>query len=248
VTSWQAVLTAALIGSERAALPVPRPGSGDDPAAALLDDAALLTVARRGGLNAGHATPPAEPGPDPRPEVSAAAGRTLARILHGDPVAAGSGAGPSLLAEWLIASTARGLRPPPRYLPVLLDRGRRIATVEEAGLRGLVAVAGGPRARWLAALNPAWSYLPGEPVPAALPRLEYLDRTAFAEQVTMAMRQLSNVPLTANRELRSAGRSADPALGAPGALADFPPESPNVLHAMLALVRFRYVMLKELEL
>ena len=54
-------------------------------------------------------------------------------------------------------------------------------------------------------------------------------------------------PLNASRVIRLTGRRADPALGAPGALADFPPEAPNALHTMLAVLRFRYEMLKELD-
>jgi len=251
VTSWQAVLTAALMGSERSALTVPHrdtaagpDGAGtstdwDDPAAALLDEAALLTVARRAGRLPDHAVPLPEPGSDPRPEACLAAGRRLGRILGGENT--------DLLAEWLIAATARGLRPPARHLPALLDRVRRVGSADDAELRALVAAAGGPRARWLAGMNPAWAYLLAVPVPAALPRLEYLDRDAFAQRVTLAVRQLSNAPLTASRDLRAAGRAADPALGAPGALADFPPGAPNVLHTMLAVVRFRHEMLRELD-
>lgn len=255
MTTWQAVLTAALMGSERSALTLQHrdtatgpdgaaPGTGadwEDLASALLDEAALLTVARRAGRLPDRAVPVPEPEPDPRPPAGRAADRRLARILGGENA--------DLLAEWLIAATARGLRPPPRHLPALLDRVRRVASADDAELRVLVAAAGGPRARWLAAMNPAWAYLLAYPPggPAGTPRLEYLDRDAFAQRVTLAVRQLSNAPLTASRDLRAAGRAADPALGAPGALADFPPSAPNVLHTMLAVVRFRYEMLRELD-
>ena len=79
--------------------------------------------------------------------VSPAAGRRLARMLGGEY--------PDLLAEWLAAAAARGLRPPPQLLPALLDRARRAAAADP-GLPRLVAEAGGPRARWLAGLNPDW--------------------------------------------------------------------------------------------
>jgi hypothetical protein len=62
-----------------------------------------------------------------------------------------------------------------------------------------------------------------------------------------AMGAITRAPLGAHRAIRLAGLWADPALGAPGALADFPPEAPNVLHNMLAVLRFRYEMLKELD-
>jgi hypothetical protein len=222
-----------------------------DPAAALLDHAALLTVARRAGRRPERAGSPAPAGPDPRPLVSHAAGRRLARILAGDPVPGASGAEGNLLAEWLTAVVVRGLRPPPQFLPALLDRARRVASTnpdpDDAKLRGLVAAAGGPRASWLAGMNPVWSYLLAEPAPAAIAPPEYLGRAAFAEVLGKAMTEMSQSPLTASRIIRLAGRRADPALGAPGVLAEFPPQAPNVLHTMLAVLRFRHDMLKELD-
>src|ERR1700733_821060 len=59
-----------------------------------------------------------------------------------------------LLAEWLTEATARGLRPPPQLLPALLETAR--ANPRPAGWRRLVAEAGGPLGRWLAAVNPEW--------------------------------------------------------------------------------------------
>jgi hypothetical protein len=172
MSTWQDLVTASLIGTERAEVPATRiPGwpAGDapgqdgraghaasqdglsrDPAALLLDQAALLTVARRAGRTADDAEPLAAAGPDPRPAASPAAGERLARILSGDH--------PDLLAEWLRAAAARGLRAPAQVLPALLDRCRR-AGPADSGLRHLVAEAGGTRARWLARLNPDWKWL-----------------------------------------------------------------------------------------
>jgi Family of unknown function (DUF5691) len=172
VSNWQAVLSAALIGAERAVVPpppgapVPSPDPASaDPAGALLDHAALLTVARRAGQFAGAAEPPRPAAADPRPVVSAAGGRRLRRILGGENA--------DLLHEWLTAVVTRGLRPPPQYLPALLDRARRVAASnpdpDEARLRGLVAAAGGPRAMWLAGLNPAWSWLTADHDPSGQP-------------------------------------------------------------------------------
>jgi len=158
VSTWQDLVTASLIGTERTGLPdtgVPgQPGPADarrptqapdDPAALLLDRAALLTVARRGGRPAGHAEPPPEAEPDPAPAVSPAAGRRLARMLGGEH--------PDLLAEWLTAVVARDRRAPAHLLPALLDRARRVSP-SDPELRRLAAEAGGSRARWLAGLNP----------------------------------------------------------------------------------------------
>ena len=275
VTSWQAVLTAALIGSERAVVPPPPPGFPApasvqaDPAAELLDQAALLTAARRAGVRPVHAEPPPPAAQDSRPLVSPAGARRLARILGSDPLAGGAGASggtsgsPELLTEWLIAVVACGLRPPPEFLPALLELARRGSTAaresaqrdpggiraDEVWLPELILVAGGPRARWLAGLNPPWARLPTIAVPAERRYLPgpYLSAAQLAEVLTRAMREITQAPLGAHRAVRQAGLRADPALGAPGGMADFPPEAPNVLHSMLAVLRFRYEMLKELE-
>ena len=182
VSGWQDLVTASLIGTERAVVPATEiPGAlaladvtpadpapdltpanpgpdaapaGLDPAALLLDRAALLTAARRAGRRPGQADPLPQAEPDPRPAVSPAAGLRLARMLRGQH--------PELLAEWLAAAAARGLRPPPQLLPALLDRARRATPGEPApsqqALPRLVAEAGGPRARWLASLNPDWEF------------------------------------------------------------------------------------------
>jgi len=161
VSTWQDLVTASLIGTERArvplvavpGLPTPPGAPPDDPAALLLDRAALLTVARRGGQPPGRAEPRAAAEPDPAPAVSPVAGRRLARMLGGEH--------PDLLAEWLTAVVTRGRRVPAQLLPALLDRVRR-ATPADPELRRLAAEAGGSRARWLAGLNPAWKFLLAE--------------------------------------------------------------------------------------
>jgi hypothetical protein len=140
VSSWPDLVTASLIGTERTGVP----------AALLLDRAALLTVARRGGRPAGHAEPPPAAEPDPAPAVSPAAGRRLARMLGGEH--------PDLLAEWLTAAVARDRRVPAHLLPALLDRARRVSP-SDPELRRLSAQAGGSRARWLAGLNPDWRFV-----------------------------------------------------------------------------------------
>ena len=157
MSTWQDLVTASLIGTERSAVPlvavrgVPTPADAlADPAAILLDRAALLTVARRGGRQAEQAEPlpPAEP--DPAPAVGRAAARRLARMLGGEH--------PDVLAEWLAAVVARGRRAPAALLPALLDRARRFAAVDPE-LRRLAAEAGGSRARWLAGFNPDWKFV-----------------------------------------------------------------------------------------
>jgi Family of unknown function (DUF5691) len=157
VSAWQDLVTASLMGTERAAVPaVPVPGSPGregapaDPAALLLDQAALLTAARRGGRRPERAEPLAAAEPDTVPAVRRAARIRLARMLGGEH--------PDLLAEWLAAVAGRGRRVPAQSLPALLHQARR-GLPADSELRRLVAAAGGPRARWLAGLNPEWAFV-----------------------------------------------------------------------------------------
>jgi Family of unknown function (DUF5691) len=161
MSTWQDLVTASLIGTERVVVPpAGLPGlpsvedDTGDPAAVLLDRAALATAARRAGRRPDQAEPLAVCEPDPRPAVSPAAARRLRRLLSGDH--------PDLLTEWLAAAVARGLRLPPELLAALLDRARR-ALPADPGLPRLLAEAGGPRARWLAGLNPDWEHSVEEP-------------------------------------------------------------------------------------
>jgi hypothetical protein len=163
MSTWQDLVTASLLGTERTAVPlvavpgVPAPADAPaDPAAMLLDRAALLTVARRGGRPAERAKPLPAAEPDPASAVSPAAARRLARMLGGDH--------PDALAEWLTAAVARGRRAPAHLLPALLDRARRVSPADPE-LRRLAALAGGSRARWLAGLNRDWAYVTAHTLP-----------------------------------------------------------------------------------
>ena len=202
--TWHDLVTASLIGTERAVVPAvgipglpPAEEDAGDPAAVLLDRAALLTAARRAGRRPDHAEPLPVCEPDPRPMVSPAAGRRLARMLSGEY--------PELLAEWLTTVTARGLRPPPRLLPALLNRARRGPT--ELGLARLVAEAGGPRAEWLARLNPDWEFVAG-PVPAGQDAWR-LGHTAQRRQYLASL--LASDPGAARDLIRGGWGTAGPA-------------------------------------
>jgi Family of unknown function (DUF5691) len=165
LSTWHDLVTASLIGTERTGVPAagipglpPAEDDAGDPAAVLLDRAALLTTARRAGRRPDRAEPLPGCEPDPRHPVSPAAADRLARMLGGEH--------PDLLIEWLRAVTARDLRLPPQFLPVLLDRVRRLGPRDTA-LAHLVAESGGPRAGWLAALNPDWEFA-AAPTPRTL--------------------------------------------------------------------------------
>jgi Family of unknown function (DUF5691) len=161
LSTWRDLVTASLIGTERSVVPAvavpglpPAEDDPGDPAVVLLDRAALLTAARRAGRRPDRAEPLPVCALDPRPTVSPAAARRLRRLIGGEQ--------PDLLTEWLTAAVARGLLLPPQLLPALLDRARRIRPADQ-GLPGLLAAAGGPRARWLADLNPDWEHAVEEP-------------------------------------------------------------------------------------
>src|SRR6266545_2542158 len=166
VTAWDELVSTALVGTERrpvpavtvagvvAAAPHATTAHGglahaEDPAALLLDRAALLAVQRRAGRVAGRAAPlplaPAERTPPARP----AAARRLVRLLAGDHH--------EVLPEWLDAAAAHGVRAPADLLPDLLAFGRR-----DRSLRAAIAAVAGRRGRWLAGLNPEWAYLLAE--------------------------------------------------------------------------------------
>ncbi|PRX96296.1 DUF5691 domain-containing protein [Allonocardiopsis opalescens] len=157
---WEELVSSALLGTDRR--PVPPAGEPaeeapvDDPAAVLLERAAPAVVRLRAGRMPGRAAP-VEPAPhDAGPFASDAAAARLGRILGGEQAA--------LLPEWLGLAADRGLTVPPHLLPDLLDHGAR-----DTGLRPAVAAVAGARGRWLAALNPAWSYFASVEVTAGEP-------------------------------------------------------------------------------
>ncbi|MFI9342873.1 DUF5691 domain-containing protein [Streptomyces sp. NPDC052773] len=192
--AWEELVTAALLGTERRTPPGVAPGP--QAPAALLDAAAVETVRRRAGLRPARAARRPEPAPeDPRPALPAAAARRLAMLLADRPGTAGGGrrgTAPDLmelLPQWLAMANAHGFAAPPQALPALLDAARGRTDLRPAALRFA-----GPRALWLAWLNPDWRFAlraaPGGD--AALPRPEETDRVQrlwqeglFAERVAL---------------------------------------------------------------
>ncbi|MDO0926140.1 DUF5691 domain-containing protein [Streptomyces sp. TG1A-8] len=156
-TSWEDLVTTALLGTDR------RPPAGAGPGrrapVALLDAAAVEAVRRRAGLRPAPAARRPEPAPeDPRPPLPAAAARRLATLLADRPGGGGGrrGSAPDLvelLPQWLAAANARGYAAPPQALPALLDAARGRTDLRPAAL-----AFAGPRALWLARLNPDWRF------------------------------------------------------------------------------------------
>ncbi|MEU9141624.1 DUF5691 domain-containing protein [Streptomyces sp. NPDC048404] len=156
--SWEELVTVALLGTERRTLPGQRPGQ--QAPVALLDAAAVETVRRRAGVRPARAAARPEPAaPDPRAALPPAAARRLATLLADRPGAGGGGrrgAAPDLmelLPQWLALANARGFAAPPQTLPALLDAARG-----RTDLRPAVLDFAGPRALWLARLNPEWRF------------------------------------------------------------------------------------------
>ncbi|WP_431994054.1 DUF5691 domain-containing protein [Streptomyces griseoflavus] len=155
---WEELVTTAVLGTDRRA--PAGVGPGHQAAAVLLDAAAAATVRRRAGL---RPAPAAErPGPAPedrRPALPPAAARRLAMLLADRPGASGTGrrgTAPDLmelLPQWLAVANARGFAPPPALLPALLDAARGRTDLRPSALRFA-----GPRALWLARLNPDWRF------------------------------------------------------------------------------------------
>ncbi|MFI2413635.1 DUF5691 domain-containing protein [Streptomyces sp. NPDC018947] len=209
---WEELVTSALLGTERRTPPGCEPGPGAP--AALLDAAAVETVRRRAGLLPARAARRPEPAPgDDRPPLPAAAARRLMTLLTDRPGAAGGGrrgTAPDLmelLPQWLASANARGFAAPPEALPALLDAARGRTDLRPAAL-----VFAGPRALWLARLNPDWRFAlratPGSG--AGLPGPEDTDRVRelwadglFAERVALLASLRARDPAAARALLAS---------------------------------------------
>ncbi|MFC7307416.1 DUF5691 domain-containing protein [Streptomyces monticola] len=219
--AWEELVTCALLGTDRRRPPLAPLGknadrnagevAGKDAPAALLDAAAAATVRRRAGLRPAAAAPLPEPSaPDPRPALPAAARRRLALLLADRPGPGGGRRGTApdlteLLPQWLTAANDRGYAAPPELLPALLDAARGRTDLRPQALRFA-----GPRALWLAGLNPDWKFaLRSAPGGTALPAPDDTEGAQrlwqeglFAERVTLLATLRGHDPEAA-RELLS---------------------------------------------
>ncbi|MFE9027360.1 DUF5691 domain-containing protein [Streptomyces iakyrus] len=210
--AWEGLVTTALLGTDRRTPPGAAPGP--DAPLALLDAAAMETVRRRAGLRPARAAERPRAAPeDVRPALPPAAARRLAMLLADRPGPSGGGrrgAAPDLtelLPQWLAVANARGFAPPPQVLPALLDAARGRTDLRPAALEFA-----GPRALWLARLNPDWRFAlraaPGGG--ASLPHLHDEDEVRrlwqeglFAERVALLSALRSRTPAAARDLLAS---------------------------------------------
>ncbi|GAA5212781.1 DUF5691 domain-containing protein [Streptomyces thinghirensis] len=209
---WEELVTSALLGTDRRTPPGCEPGPRAP--AALLDAAAAETVRRRAGLCPARAARRPEPAPeDPRPPLPAAAAHRLTMLLTDRPGTAGGGrrgTAPDLmelLPQWLATANARGFAAPPQAVPALLDAARGRTDLRPAAL-----TFAGPRALWLARLNPDWRFAlratPGGgtalPGPEATERVRRLwEEGLFAERVALLASLRARDPATARELLAS---------------------------------------------
>ncbi len=209
---WEELVTSALLGTDRRTPPGCEPGPRAP--AELLDAAAAETVRRRAGLCPARAARRPEPVPDdPRPPLPAAAAHRLTMLLTDRPGTAGGGrrgTAPDLmelLPQWLATANARGFAAPPQAVPALLDAARGRTDLRPAAL-----TFAGPRALWLARLNPDWRFAlratPGGgtalPGPEATERVRRLwEEGLFAERVALLAALRARDPATARELLAS---------------------------------------------
>ncbi|MFE0249673.1 DUF5691 domain-containing protein [Streptomyces sp. NPDC059010] len=207
-SAWEELVTAALLGTDRRTPPGCEPGR--EAPVALLDAAAVETVRRRAGMKPTRAARRPQPAPeDPRPALPRAAARRLAMLLADRPGTAGGRRGTApdlmeLLPQWLASANDRGFAPPPQSLPALLDAARGRTDLRPAAL-----TFAGPRAVWLARLNPDWRFAlratPGGgtalPHPADSTEVQQLwQEGLFAERVALLAAIRAHEPAAA-REL-----------------------------------------------
>lgn len=204
--SFDELVTAATVGVTRKPLPggvsSAGPDSGD-PAAALLDAAALQTVARRAGYEPPRGIASAVPPPEEAaPAFSARAARALREACGWQ--AGRFPADSRLLPDLLRAAAGAGYVAYPTLLPALLD-----ASVRRTALREPVAAVLGDRGRWLARHRPDWQAAAESSPDSGEPGTAETWRTGRPAQRRAYLARLRGTDPDAARELLSGGWTAE---------------------------------------
>jgi hypothetical protein len=163
----------------------------DDPAAAVLDAAALMATARRAGARPEPGITCVAPAAmDTAPELPARAADLLGqmRVLE-----------PGLLADLLRAAAGAGYRAPVPMLPALLD-----AAAKDLVLRPAVAAVLGARGRWLAGHRSDWQQVTDAGPPAVPDELRVWETGSRAERRAYLAMLRDRDPAAA-RDLLAAG-------------------------------------------
>ncbi len=159
MSTWNDLVTTALLGTERSPQTPPAPAALDGVLSAIQplprEEAFLTTAgAYAAWRQAGHkpaqlstSTPVAEP--EDLPPISVESAAHLRQMLAGH--------FQIVLPEWLRAVADAGRRVPFELLPAMLDRAR-----QDRDLRPLITATGGKRAAWLSTRNPQWSFGVGD--------------------------------------------------------------------------------------
>jgi hypothetical protein len=142
----EALITAALLGTERRTRSADPTGE-DDPALALLDRAVRCAVARR----AGHQLPTAPPPPRAPQDTRVLAAREAQRIMTGLLEASQV----ELINVWLATAAAYGVVLGPQHWPAIVRLAARNTDVDRADLAAALGAGG----LWFVAQNPQWSRL-----------------------------------------------------------------------------------------
>lgn len=158
---WQDVVTAALVGTERQSLTFTPPDNqlgellrrldSTDVEGNLLSAAGAIALYQKAGQLPvkDHQLLLKECEPENQPCCSSRAGHHLDLMLKGEYK--------ELLPEWLKVANEAKKRVLERYLPDLLELGRKQSELREAILPVL-----GKRGYWLASQNPDWNYVIGD--------------------------------------------------------------------------------------
>lgn len=258
-THWRALVTAALLGTDRRDPPDPEGPIADlvadttrtAPSERMLTQVAACASVRRAGTTPGPVIDPlAGPEPDDRPCCVPAAAARWHHVVASWPV---------LEDEWVLVAIANGWRVPPELVPVMLERHR-----SDPVRWTRVCIAAGPVAGWLvdhlpslgstrrppAELAELVGELPALPIPPELAALCHVSGDAAGAALRA---QLSSGGLGAPHRsvlVNLVARMAPDALGAVAArLGEVDPGAPG--HGLaagladLALTRQR--MLAELQ-